>query len=133
MEDFFAGFTLGSLEEQVKKYSPDPVETVRKSVQDALDFYKDPNFTIRKKGKRGTVNISPTQLWQERRDGSYQVFVKYSRRALKINGSDGIIVPKAKIGQALEAILKALDNGHFDEQIHHRAAEFTAKLKGKKK
>jgi hypothetical protein len=68
-----------------------------------------------------------------RDDGSYQVFVKYSRKALKINGAEGLKVPKGKVEDALKAILKAIDNGHFDEQIHQRAAEFTAKLKGKKK
>ena len=132
MEDFFANFELCSLEEQVKKYSPDPVETVRKSVTDAIQFYKNPNFTIKKKGKNGTIETSPTQLWQERSDGSFQVFVKYSRKALKIKGADGLKVPRGKVEDALNSILKAIDNGQFDEQIHQRSAEFTAKLKGKK-
>ena len=131
MVKYFEGFRRGKAEIITKKYSPDPIETVRKTISDALALFDNPEYVIKKKGPKGkgTILASPSELWQKRSDGEYQVSVKYARKKLQFDGDDVLICKKIEIKPALQEFLKALDEGYFDEQIKNKSAEFTANLK----
>jgi len=131
MTNYFEGFKRGKAEKITKKYSPDPIETVRKSISDALALFDNPEYVIKKKGPKGkgTILASPSALWQKRSDGEFQVSVKYARKNLEFDGDDVLICKKAEIKPALQEFLKALDDGYFDEQIRKKSETFTANLK----
>jgi hypothetical protein len=107
-----------------------PREVAYENIKNSLAFLKDPTFKVKKSGKEA----KPDLCYQELSDGTVEVFVKYARSRLKLQGDeDAIRVPKAALETVLVKLGDGIRDGEFDDQLEARASQFRARLKGNSK